>query len=108
MKTEPWVEIKMEVPLSAVDFSDCGDGCGHVQGLDYAKFKGVRIMAFSPESRAAAQNRMLVYLGERDPDPVEPVRPALVGRHCPDQADIQAFREEVLAGDLVANNRRAG
>lgn len=38
MKSE-WLEITLEVPAEAVDFSDCGDGCGEVYGLRCAKVK---------------------------------------------------------------------
>lgn len=34
-----WLEITIEVPAEAVDFSDCGDGCGEVYGLRCAKLK---------------------------------------------------------------------
>jgi hypothetical protein len=52
---EPWVEIKLEVPLSAIDFSDCGDGCGLIHGLDKARFGGYPVADFDDAVLATAE-----------------------------------------------------
>lgn len=59
-----WVTITMEVPLKEIDFTDCGDGCGQIDGLKYAKFKGVRIERFAAEDLIEAENAMRESLGE--------------------------------------------
>ena len=69
-----WVEITLEVPLSRIDFSDCGDGCGQVDGLRYAKFGGARIESFAPKHAPDAERAMLEHLGEPVPPPVHRLR----------------------------------
>ena len=60
---EQWVTITLEVPLSAIDFRDCGDGCGQVDGLKYAKYKGAAIERFASEDVQVAEDAMCDALG---------------------------------------------
>lgn len=62
--TIKFVTITMEVPVTAIDFSDCGDGCGQIDGLKYAKFKGAAIERFATEDLLAAEESMREALGE--------------------------------------------
>ena len=72
-----WLEITIEVPAEAVDFSDCGDGCGEVYGLRCAKLKvGTRygtemlpVLEFADGPRAT--QLMHEWLGTDRPDPDE-------------------------------------
>ncbi len=61
---EQFVTITLEVPLSAIDFSDCGDGCGQIDGLKYAKFKGAAIERFTSDDVQVAEEAMRDWLGE--------------------------------------------
>ena len=102
---ERFVQITMEVPVSSLDFSDCGDGCGQVDGLGYAKFKGARIERFDPSSVPVAERAMLEWLGEPVPVVAAPVsgrpRYTQLGRRTPKHAE---YREADLADDLVTQN----
>ena len=69
-----FVTITMEVPVTAIDFSDCGDGCGRIDGLKHAKFKGVSIERFATEDLLAAEESMREALGE-------PARRAMDSKH---------------------------
>lgn len=60
---EQFVTITLEVPLSAIDFRDCGDGCGQVDGLKYAKYKGAPIERFASEDVQLAEDAMCDALG---------------------------------------------
>lgn len=86
---EQWVTITLEVPLKAIDFSDCGDGCGQVDGLAYAKFKGVKIDRFASDDVPAAEQAMHDWLGSSAP---------MHSSYTSDrQADIQRFAAQEQA-----------
>lgn len=74
MKSE-WLEITLEVPAEAVDFSDCGDGQSAIYGLGCARVKvGTRygtemlpVLQFADGPRAT--ELMQEHLGADRPDP---------------------------------------
>lgn len=74
-----YLTVAVRVPASAIDWSECGDGCGEVHGLQFAKVRiqgrRHRIMDFA--DRNLAGQLMLESLGE---DPGYPRRPGKVER----------------------------
>lgn len=96
---EQWVTITMEVPLSAIDFSDCGDGCGQVDGLKYAKYKGAQIERFASDDIQVAEEAMHESLGE----PVG--RFEIHKRRWTPPADIVAEERERVLNDPLSKAR---
>lgn len=93
---EQWVTITLEVPLKAIDFRDCGDGCGRIDGLKNATLAGHPITHFAPEDVLPAENAMYAELGHNQSGGYDK------------QAELAAFRDELNASDRVTRNRRAG
>ena len=97
---EQWVTITLKVPLKAIDFRECGDGCGQIDGLGYAKFKNVKIERFGLNDVQAAEEAMKAALGHEEP------RLNMYDR----QADLRAFAAQEKArvmGDGFSKARDA-
>ncbi|WP_027949844.1 hypothetical protein [Haliea salexigens] len=93
---EKFVTVTLEVPLKHISFSDCGDGCGRIDGLKNATLDGRTISQFAPSDVLAAENAMYMELGH------------FGGGGYDLQKEMQAFRDELVSGDIVTANRRAG
>lgn len=70
MKSEEWITVTVEVPLSAIDFDDCGDGGTEVYGLENARlwFNQEPIeFKVHPDDVAKAEAEMHRILGTNEP-----------------------------------------
>jgi hypothetical protein len=74
-----YLTIAVRVPETALDWTDCGDGCGEVHGLQFAKvlIQGQRHRVMDFGDRNLAGQLMLESLGE---DPGYPRRQGKVER----------------------------
>lgn len=97
---ERFVTITLEVPLKAIDFSDCGDGCGQVDGLKHARYKGAQIERFASEDIQVAEEAMHDHLG-----PVG--RFEIHKRRWTPPADIAAEEHDAFVNDFI-NKARHG
>ncbi|MAC32253.1 MAG: hypothetical protein CME38_01445 [Haliea sp.] len=74
-----YLTVAVRVPASAIDWSECGDGCGEIHGLQFAKvvIQGRRHRVMDFADRNLAGQLMLESLGEA---PCLPRRPGKIER----------------------------
>lgn len=74
-----YLTIAVRVPATAIEWNECGDGCGEVHGLQFAKVRinGRRQRVLDFADRALAGRLMLQSLGE---DPGLPRSPGKIER----------------------------
>ena len=92
--------VTMEVPLSSIDFTDCGDGDKEIYGLLNARIKDRVITSFHPDDVEVAEKAMKAALGYEEP------RLDVYDR----QADLREFADQEQArvmGDGFSKARDA-